>query len=54
MTPAEARFGGAKGGGYCWVGGLCSGLLDPGKVGVQFAHRFTTGLFWACMAFETI
>ena len=35
-------------------GGLVFGLLDPGKVGVQLAHGFTTGLFWAYMAFETI
>jgi hypothetical protein len=33
---------------------LIFGLLNPGEVGVQFTHPFTSGAFWACMAFETI
>lgn len=52
MTPADARFGGRRGRQVLLDRGLAFELLDSGKVGVQFAHRFTTGLFGAYMTFE--
>lgn len=54
VTPAEARLGGRRGRRVLLGGGLVFGLLDPGKVGVQFGYRFTTGACWARITFEAV
>ena len=52
-SQGRRRVGGRRGAGIDgW--GLVFGLLDPGKVGVQFGHRVTTGAFWARMTFKAI